>query len=88
MLSFGLLQSLFESIHQNSNELLGVFLLDNIGRLTIEVLEGKVETLGEVIVSLSKLQISHDMLPLMQNIVIDHLTFVVLIVLHEFVVGS
>ena len=55
MLSFGLLQSFFKFIHKNTNELLGIFLLNYISWLTIEVLEGKVETLGKVIVCLSKL---------------------------------
>lgn len=88
VLSFSLFQALFQSIHQNTDELLGIFLLNNICRLTFEVLEGKVEALSEEVVGLPKFKISHGVLPLMQNIVINNVTLISLRVLFNTIVSG
>ena len=57
---------------------MSIFLLCGVGRATIELLEGKTELPGVIILSFGEFQVSHQLLQLMQHIIIDWVTFVFL----------
>jgi hypothetical protein len=88
MLSLGLLQSLFESIHQNTNELLSILLLAHVSWLSIEILEGKVEAFSLVITALGQFKLSHCVLPLMQDIIVKFIFFVGFDILRHIIISG
>lgn len=57
---------------------MSIFLLCGVGGATIELLEGKAELPWVVVLSFGEFQVSHQLLQLMQHVIIDWVTFVFL----------
>jgi hypothetical protein len=77
-LSWCTFEGSLESIEQEIQELLGIFLLGRVGRATVELFEGKAELPRVVVLSFGELEVGHELLQLVQHVVVDGVSFVLL----------
>jgi hypothetical protein len=77
-LTWGALESSLKPFEEEVEELLSIFLLCSVGWTTIKLLEGKAELPWVIVLSFREFQVSHQLLQLMQHVIIDWVTFVFL----------
>jgi hypothetical protein len=76
LVSRGAFEGVFDSVESDVEELLSILLLGSIGWASIEFLEREAELPWIVVVPLRELEISHEPLQLVEDIVVDLLAFI------------
>lgn len=76
LLARGTLQRSLQAVEADVEELLGVLLLCCVRRCTVELLEGEAELPRVVVRPLRELEVRHELLQLVQHVVIDHFPLV------------
>ena len=80
------LEHVLDAVEDDVEELLRVLLDGGVGGLAVEVLEAEAEVGGVVVLALGELQVRHEPLQLVQQVVVDHLALVILELLGQPVV--